>query len=131
MAAQDKADEELQAARMRELFGECKPETDLIVDMQPEALEPVKQVTIEEDEAMKEKAKMREKQQKMQAQQKGSADSKSSKDVQERGVKQAFSEPELRIEEKDNRDGNADPQRRGYKRMAGGKELEVEQILFQ
>ena len=124
--AQEKADEELQAARMRELFGECKQETtELIVDMEPESLEPVKQVTIDEEDALKEKAKLREKQQKaitgtnLQSSSVEGSTVPSSKDTKGRGVKQAFSEPELRIDDKESRDlGGADSQRHGYKRIA-------------
>ncbi|KAA0199083.1 hypothetical protein HAZT_HAZT003392, partial [Hyalella azteca] len=116
MLAQDKADEELQAARLRELFGECKQDTtELIVDMEPETIEPVKQVKIEEKAALKEKSEPREKQQMRTS----AADSKAVRDCKDRGVKQAFSEPELRIEDKENKDDCADPTRRGYQRMPG------------
>ena len=43
MIAAEKREEELQAARMRELFGDPTPEP--IVDIEPKALEPVKQVS--------------------------------------------------------------------------------------
>jgi len=77
MLAAEKADKELQDARMRELFGDFQQETtELIVDMEPEAIEPVKHVTIEEDEAIKEKTKLREQRQ----------NSKEKKDGSDRGT---------------------------------------------
>ena len=92
---------------MRELFGECQQETtELIVDMEPEP-ELIKQVTIDEEEALKEKARMREKQ-------------KTSTETTSKCGKSANSEKELRLEDKEGKDPNGgnDSHRHGYKRGA-------------
>ena len=97
MDAAEKADQDLQAARMRELFGDFQQETtELIVDMEDEPVEPIKQIKIEEDVKTKE-----------------STEKSAGKESDDKGVKEAYSEPELTIEEK----GDDAGQRRRHMKM--------------